>query len=49
LGISIIGFAISIILIADTVFVFQKISHGHIMESLLREDEKTEGEDKYEK
>ena len=39
LVISIIGFAIAIILIADSVFVFQKISHGQIMESLLKEDE----------
>ena len=48
--ISIIGFAITIILIADSVFVFQKISHSQIMESLLKEDEKTEeGEDGHEK
>ncbi len=44
LVISIIGFAIAIILIADSVFVFQKISHSHIMESLLKEDEKAEGD-----
>lgn len=36
---SVIGFAIAIILIADSVFVFQKISHSQIMESLLREDD----------
>jgi hypothetical protein len=34
-----IGLAIAILLIADTVFVFQKISHGHIMDSLLKDDE----------
>lgn len=33
------GFGISIILIADSVFVFHKISHSHIMDSLLKEDE----------
>ena len=40
--ISVIGFAIAVILIADTVFVFHKLSHGHIMDSLLKEDEKSE-------
>ena len=34
-----IGLAVAILLIADTVFVFQKISHGHIMDSLLKDDE----------
>lgn len=38
--ISVAGFAIAIILIADSVFVFHKISHSHIMDSLLKEDEK---------
>lgn len=37
-----IGLAVAILLIADTVFVFQKISHGHIMESLLKDEEKPE-------
>ena len=37
-----IGLAVAILLIADTVFVFQKISHGHIMESLLKDEEKSE-------
>ncbi|MDH3854082.1 MAG: cation:proton antiporter [Nitrosopumilus sp.] len=49
LGISIIGFTIAIILIADSVFVFQKISHGHIMENLLKEDEEKEHDDSHEK
>ena len=44
LAISIVGFGVAIILIADTIFVFQKISHSHIMDSLLKEDEKTENE-----
>jgi len=39
-----IGLAIAVILIADTVFVFQKLSHGHIMESLMKEDEDSEDE-----
>ncbi len=34
-----IGLAIAILLIADSVFVFQKLSHGHIMESLMKDDE----------
>ena len=37
-----VGLTISIILIADSVFLFQKISHGHIMDSLLKEDETSE-------
>jgi CPA2 family monovalent cation:H+ antiporter-2 len=37
-----IGLAIAILLIADTIFVFQKLSHGHIMDSLLKEDETSE-------
>ena len=39
-----IGLAIAIILIADSVFVFQKLSHGHIMESLMKDDENSEPE-----
>ncbi|MDH5432003.1 MAG: cation:proton antiporter [Nitrosopumilus sp.] len=39
-----IGLAIAVLLIADSVFVFQKLSHGHIMESLLKEDENPEPE-----
>ncbi|KAF6247479.1 hypothetical protein C6990_03220 [Nitrosopumilus sp. b3] len=39
-----IGLTIAIILIADSVFVFQKLSHGHIMESLMKEDETFEPE-----
>ncbi len=48
LVISAIGFAIAIILIADSVFVFHKISHGHIMESLLKDEEPSENENKEE-
>jgi len=40
--ISVIGFVIAVILIADTVFVFHKLSHSHIMDSLLKEDEHSE-------
>jgi len=40
LAISVIGFGIAIILITDSIFVFQKISRSHIMDSLLKEDEK---------
>ncbi|MCV0392585.1 MAG: cation:proton antiporter [Nitrosopumilus sp.] len=36
-----IGLAFAIILIADSVFVFQKLSHGHIMDSLMKEDEES--------
>ena len=43
--ISVVGFAIAIILIVDSVFVFHKISHTHIMESLLKDDEKPHHED----
>lgn len=39
-----VGLTIAIILIADSVFVFQKLSHGHIMESLMKEDENPEPE-----
>ncbi len=39
-----IGFGIAIILIVDTIFVFHKLSHSHIMESLLKEDEKQDNE-----
>ncbi|NND87537.1 MAG: cation:proton antiporter [Nitrosopumilus sp.] len=39
-----IGLAIAVILIADSVFVFQKLSHGHIMDSLMKEDEESEPE-----
>jgi CPA2 family monovalent cation:H+ antiporter-2 len=38
--ISIGGLGVAVILIADSVFVFHKISNSHIMESLLKEDEK---------
>ena len=41
---SAIGFAIAIILIADSVFVFQKISHSQIMESLLKDEDEDENE-----
>jgi CPA2 family monovalent cation:H+ antiporter-2 len=37
-----IGLIIAIILITDSVFVFQKLSHGHIMDSLMKEDEPSE-------
>lgn len=39
-----IGLVVAIILIADSVFVFQKLSHGHIMDSLMKEDETSEPE-----
>ncbi|MCV0401431.1 MAG: cation:proton antiporter [Nitrosopumilus sp.] len=39
-----VGLAVAILLIADSVFVFQKLSHGHIMESLMKEDEPSEPE-----
>lgn len=39
-----VGLSIAIILIADSVFVFQKLSHGHIMESLMKDDEDSESE-----
>ena len=42
LVISIIGLGLAVILIADTVFVFQKISHGHIMEGLQKEENEEE-------
>lgn len=42
LVISIIGLGLAIILIADTVFTFQKISHGHIMEGLQKEENENE-------
>ena len=34
-----IGLVIALILISDTVFIFQKISHSHIMDSLMKDDE----------
>ena len=37
-----IGLGIAVLLIADSVFVFQKLSHGHIMEGLMKEDEDVE-------
>jgi hypothetical protein len=40
-----IGLAIAILLIADSVFVFQKLSHGHIMDSLMKDDEHPESEE----
>jgi monovalent cation:H+ antiporter-2, CPA2 family len=39
-----IGLAVAILLITDSVFVFQKLSHGHIMDSLMKEDEELESE-----
>ena len=39
-----IGLAVAILLIADSVFVFQKLSHGHIMDSLMKDDENSESE-----
>jgi len=39
-----IGLAVALILITDSIFVFQKISHGHIMESLMKEDESPDPE-----
>lgn len=36
-----IGLGIAILLIVDAIFVFQKLSHGHIMESLMKEDEES--------
>ena len=43
--ISAVGFGLAIILIVDSVFVFHKISHSHIMDSLLKEDEKMDDSD----
>jgi CPA2 family monovalent cation:H+ antiporter-2 len=40
-----IGIGLALLLIADTVFVFQKVSHGHIMDSLLKEDEEKDGQE----
>jgi len=37
-----IGLTVAILLIADSVFVFQKLSHGHIMDSLMKDDEDSE-------
>ena len=37
--ISVIGLGVAVLLIADSVFVFQKLSHGHIMDGLMKEDE----------
>jgi len=37
-----IGLAVAVLLIADSVFVFQKLSHGHIMDSLMKDDENSE-------
>ena len=34
-----IGLAVAVLLIADSVFVFQKLSRGHIMDSLMKDDE----------
>ena len=45
MAISAIGFGLAIILIVDSVFVFHKISHSHIMDSLLKEDEKMDDSD----
>ena len=39
-----IGLTVAIILIVDSVFVFQKLSHGHIMDSLMKEDENADHE-----
>ncbi|MCA9811511.1 MAG: cation:proton antiporter [Nitrosarchaeum sp.] len=40
--ITVAGFGVAVILIADSIIVFHKISHSHIMDSLLKEDEKEE-------
>ena len=37
-----IGLAVVILLVADSVFVFQKLSHEHIMDSLMKDDENSE-------
>ena len=42
--ISVIGLAIAVLLIADSIFVFQKLSHSHLMESLLKDEEKPDEE-----
>lgn len=34
-----IGLIVAVILIVDSVFTFQKLSHGHIMDSLMKDDE----------
>lgn len=39
-----IGLAVAILLIAYSVFVFQKLSLGHIMEGLMKEDESLDEE-----
>jgi CPA2 family monovalent cation:H+ antiporter-2 len=39
-----IGLAVAVLLIADSVFVFQKLSHGQIMDSLLKDDEISESD-----
>ena len=40
-----IGLAIAVILIADSVFLFQKLSHGQIMESLMKDDEEADSQE----
>lgn len=35
---STIGLAISVVLIVDTIFVFQRISHTHLIDTLLGEE-----------
>ena len=42
--ISVVGLAIAVLLIADSIFVFQKLSHSHLMESLLKDEEKPDEE-----
>jgi len=39
-----IGLGVAVLLIADSVFVFQKLSYGHIVDGLMKEDE-TENSD----
>jgi len=39
-----IGLAVALILITDSILIFQKISHSHIMESLMKEDESSDPE-----
>lgn len=40
--IAVVGLGLSAILIIDSIFVFHKMSHSHIMESLLKEEEEDE-------
>lgn len=40
--ISVIGLGLSVILIIDSIYAFHNLSHSHIMESLLKEEEEDE-------